>query len=292
MLPIPLPILLFVWLAADTSAADQLFRAGRLAEAAAAYRQVLASDPGSFEALAGAGRSLLLLNNPREAGPLLERAFRLKPDSGEIQLALAQALVQVGNAGAATGLLEGLVEKEPSNIAALRLLAEVLYRQGYFRNALTQLDKLAALHGGESGDDIQARSFRAVSLAKVGELREAEAACKSLMDASPAALDMDVTLTYAEILYDSGRYEAAMPYVDRLAAQQPKNPMPPLWKARLLLRMGNAEQAAKQGELSVLLAPTLPFAHNVLLEIYRKAGRAQDAETQAQWMRAYNEKRQ
>jgi tetratricopeptide (TPR) repeat protein len=283
-----LPILLFVWLAADTSAADQLFRAGRLADAVAAYRQVLASDPGSFEALAGAGRSLLLLNNPREAGPLLERAYRLKPDSGEIQLALAQAVVDVGNAGAATGLLESLVEKEPSNVQALRLLGEVLYRQGYFRNALTQLDTLAALHG----DDVQARNFRAVSLAKVGELREAEAACKGLMDARPDALDMDVALTWVEILYDGGRYEAAIPYVDKLAAQQPDNPMAPLWKARLLLREGHLEQAAKQGELSISLAPALPLGHNVLLGIYRKAGRAQDAETQAQWMRAYNESRQ
>jgi tetratricopeptide (TPR) repeat protein len=168
------------------------------------------------------------------------------------------------------------------------LLSEALYRQGYFRNALTQLDRLAALHA----DDVQSRSFRAVSLAKAGELREAEAACRSLMDARPDALDMDVTLTYAEILYDGGRYEAAMPWVDKLAAQQPKNPMAPFWKARLLLRMGNLEQAAKQGELSVALAPALPFAHNVLLEIYRKAGRAQDAEAQAQWMRAFSERRQ
>ena len=281
-----LPILLFAMLAADTSSADQLLRAGRLGEAAAAYRQILATEPDSLAALHGAGISLALLQQWQAALPFLDRAYRLKPRWGDNEIALAQALAETGRMQAATGLLQTLTQEEPSNINALRFLSELLYRQSFFQNALIQLDKLRALNW----QDRQSQIFRAVSLAGVGQTAEAEKECKRLMDAQPDKLNADVVLTYVKLLYDDGRYALALPWAEKFAAQQPKSPLPPMWKARLLLHMGNLEQAAHEGELSIALAPDFPDAHSVLFEIYRKAGRADDAAAQAQWMRARAEK--
>jgi hypothetical protein len=50
------------------------------------------------------------------------------------------------------------------------------------------------------------------------------------------------------------------------------------------------EAAAKEAEQSIALSPNLPFARNLLLQIYRKMGRQEDAERQAAWLREYDER--
>ena len=281
-----LPLLFFLMPAGELGVADQLYREGKFAEAASAYQSLINANPTSSEAWGGMGKSLLEMHNSKQAIPYLSKALQLKPDRDETRVALARALLEAGNNGAAIGLLEPLHEKQPGNAQLLRLLSEGFYRGGYYRKTLQLANELIAIHA----DDQAARNFRAVSLAKVGQSAQAEVACKRLMDEHRDSLDLDVALTYVEILYESGRISAAMPYVDKVVEQQPRHPMARYWKARLLLHAGRSEEAAREAELSVSLAPGIPFARNLLLEIYRKTGRTQDAQRQVEWLREYNDR--
>jgi len=281
-----LPLLFLLLPAAADDVADQLYREGRFPEAASAYQSLVRADPGSAEAWAGLGKSVLEMHNSEEAIPYLSRSLQLNPEQDDTKLALARALLEAGNTGAAVGLLEPLYELHPGDARVLRLLSEGLYRGGFYQKTLQLADELIAIHA----DDPATRNFRAVSLAKVGQSSQAEVACKGLMEQHPESLDLDVTLTYVEILYEEGRIDGAMPYALKLVEQQPKHPIARYWKARLLFGVGRLEEAAREAELSVSLAPDIPFARNLLLEIYRKMGRAQDAQLQADWLREYNDR--
>jgi predicted Zn-dependent protease len=281
-----LPLLFLLVSAAADDVADQLYQAGKFPEAVSAYQSLIRADPGSAEAWAGLGKSLLQMHDSKEAISCLSRALQLKPGQDETKIALARALLEAGNSGAAVGLLEPLYEQQPGNAQVLRLFSEGLYRGGYYQKTLQLVDELIAIHA----DDLAARNFRAVSLAKVGRSAQAEVACKRLMEEHPDSLDLDVALTYVEILYEDERIDSAMPYVVKVVEQQPRHPMARYWKARLLFRAGRLEEAAREAELSVSLAPGIPFARNLLLEIYRKTGRTQDAQLQAEWLREYNDR--
>ena len=110
------------------------------------------------------------------------------------------------------------------------------------------------------------------------------------MDESPGALDTDVALTWVQILYEHGRIEAAMPFADKVVAQQSRNPIAALWKARLLAGSGHTDEAIREAERSVSLAPGLPFARTLLLELYRKTGRDRDAGREIEWLRNFNDR--
>jgi Flp pilus assembly protein TadD len=216
----------------------------------------------------------------------LSKALQLKPGDRGIESALARSYLDGGDAGAAIALLEPLGDKEPVDPGIRRLLGEGLYRSGYYAHALQLLEQTAADHP----EDRQAGGMYAVSLAKIGRTAEAEAACKRLLDPPGSPLDLDVVLTYVEILDNGGRPAQALAYADMAIKDQPSNFAAHLWLARLRWHSGQVAEAAREAERSVSLSPEVPFARNLLLEIYRKQGRVEEARRQAEWLREYNDR--
>jgi tetratricopeptide (TPR) repeat protein len=99
-----------------------------------------------------------------------------------------------------------------------------------------------------------------------------------------------VALTYVELLDEAGRLREALPYVDKVLHELPRDPIAHFWKARLLLQSGRLADAAKEAEQSVTLAPGLPFGRNLLMQIYRRQSRMEEAQRQADWLREYNDR--
>jgi tetratricopeptide (TPR) repeat protein len=139
-------------------------------------------------------------------------------------------------------------------------------------------------------DNIQAQTMYAISLAKVGRSAEAEISCRRILDRSSGSLDLDLALTYVELLDDAGQTTAAFPYVDRVIQERPQDPMAHFWRSRLLLHSERLADAAVEAERSVTDAPNLPFARNLLVQIYRRQGRLEEAQRQAAWLRDYNDR--
>ncbi len=209
----------------------------------------------------------------------------MRPQDATLRVSLAKALLAVGNAPAAIGLLEPLATTDSQDAQVSLLLGEAMYRGGYYQRSLQLLEQSLALQPGNPA----AQRMLAVSLAKVGRNEEAAAACERILKDRSRPADLDVLLTYVELLFEAGRTAEATPFADRALAEQPANPIAHFWKARLSLRVGQVEAAAAEAEKSVALAPQLPFGRNLLVQIYRKMGRVEDAKVQAEWLRQYSD---
>lgn len=278
--------LLMLFAQANSDDAARLYRAGKFAEAVPAYQAAIKANPNSADAWARLGQSLLRLGRPPDAVMCLRRALQLRPADTGFEFTLARAYLDGGDSGSAIALLEPLADREGDNPDFRRLLGEAMYRGGYYAHAAQLLERKAA----DGPGDRQAAGMYAVSLAKTGRAAEAETALKRLIDSPASPLDLDVVLTYVEILDDGGRPAEALVYADMAVKDQPANPIAHLWKARLLWHSGQMADAAREAEQSVSLAPSLPFARNLLLQIDRKLGRADDARRQADWLREYNDR--
>jgi tetratricopeptide (TPR) repeat protein len=279
-----LPVLALLVASCDQDAADLLYRQAKFTEAAYSYRSLLGKCPPSADLLSGLGRSFLALGRPYEAVPYLVKAAELKPGSTELRRTLAHAFIDAGRVQEADAILQALCNSDPKDTEASYLEGMLMYRNGYYQRALEFLEKSLALRG----DNVPAQQMLAVALVRVGRTAEGQVACKRLLDSPSAAPDLDVTITYAESFYEDGRTREALVYADRAVQHWPRNSIAWFWRARLLLDLGRNEDALKDAQQSVLLAPQLPFGHTVLLLIYRKLGRTEDAGREAEWLRQNN----
>jgi protein O-GlcNAc transferase len=121
-------------------------RAGRLAEAESACRQVLGTDPQQFDAL----RLLGLLAHQRgadeEAARLLERATEARADVPETFNELGLVNQARNNPEGARVCFERAISLQPGFYEARTNLALLLRSQGKLQSAQTEFEALAGLH--------------------------------------------------------------------------------------------------------------------------------------------------
>ncbi|MBV9434769.1 MAG: tetratricopeptide repeat protein, partial [Acidobacteria bacterium] len=164
--------------------------------------------------------------------------------------------------------------------------AQALYQDENYGGALKSLEDALRL-GTESSWRTKAEIERAVCLAKLARVSEAEQAMKALELNPEAKSDATFQLAWVEMLYENGRSDEALKRVDDFIALVPNSPPANVWRAKVLLQLGRPAKAAKAAEESIHLQPEAPAAHNLLIRIYQMLGRTSDAEQQAQWMRDY-----
>ncbi|MBI3706857.1 MAG: tetratricopeptide repeat protein [Proteobacteria bacterium] len=111
------------------AAAVRLHQAGRLAEAEALYRQVVAAEPERPEAHSNLGVALGALGRLDAAIACFEQAVALKPDYTDARRNLGAALLASGNAAAAESCFRQVLEPRPTDIEALNSLAAALKLQ-------------------------------------------------------------------------------------------------------------------------------------------------------------------
>lgn len=99
-------------------------KTGDVAAAEAAYRRVLAKDPGSEPANAGLAHLLIEKKQFPEAETLLRAALKKAPDDPTLTAQLA-AVLAAENKAEALPLLQKLHAQHPSDTAMTRMLAEV-----------------------------------------------------------------------------------------------------------------------------------------------------------------------
>jgi Flp pilus assembly protein TadD len=183
----------------------------------------------------------------------------------------------------AEAILKSLTQRDPKDVDSELALAQVYYRFGYFDSSLSALSRVLELRA----DDRLARVLKAVCLFKVGSDGEAVKLTKQLLAETPPPNDIDLTLTYAQYLFEHGDLDGALSEARNASTFAPTHPIGYFWVARILLQKGQLNEAEQAAEKSVQLAPQLPFARNLLVRIYRLEGRNSDAERQAEWLRGY-----
>ncbi len=110
---------------------------GRIAEAnhdpedaAVAYHQALAAEPGSAAATSGLAHLLLQEKKPQEAEPLLREALARHSEDAGLQAQLAGALSAQGNTAEALTTLEKLHQLQPANNSVSGMLADAYMQSG------------------------------------------------------------------------------------------------------------------------------------------------------------------
>lgn len=112
----------------DIESADQLFKAGKFAEAGDLYKQIVAQNPNDDSAILWLGRIALLSNKLDEAQNWLQRALALDPSDTDAPILLAEAYYRRDDFQRAAASLSGvdvansklIIEQYPTlNVAKL-----------------------------------------------------------------------------------------------------------------------------------------------------------------------------
>lgn len=226
-----------------------LHRAGRLAEAEAAYRSLLAVHRGHPDLLRFLGLLRHQQGHAAEALDLLERAVDLCPESADGRRALALlldkrgdrpgalvhyraaarlaphdafalndlgcALMEAGQLDDAAGVLEGAVLMAPEQGDALANLAIVLDRLGRTEEAVALAHRAVAARPEHAATHVAL----SIVLASSGLIGQAERAARHAAAIAPA--DIAALLQLGNVLIDAGDPDAAVAAYARVIEREP-----------------------------------------------------------------------
>lgn len=196
-------------------------------------------------------------------------------------------MLSSGRVSEAEEKLRALCSADDHDVDSRMLLAGLLYTRGYYGAVLPVSDEILRLQP----ENRKIRIVRAVSLLKMGRDSEGTAAARKLMTSIPPVREPDLLLTLAESLYNSADLDGALALCDDTIRNVPEHPIAWLWRARVLLRQKKLDPAMFAAQKSLIYAPQLPFARELLVRIYSLQGRTADAAAQAAWLKAYEDQR-
>jgi tetratricopeptide (TPR) repeat protein len=153
--------------AALNQAGLELFRTGRLEEAAALFEEALEEDPGSEDILRNLSGTLASLGrNSFQSGGLdtardyLERAIELWPHEAAYHLILGAVYFRLGELYAARRAVDGALDRDENNPQARELLGDIDYQEGFLSRAVPEWE--AALeNAGPHASRLQQKIARA-----------------------------------------------------------------------------------------------------------------------------------
>jgi len=126
--------------------AMQLRRAGRLADAARIYSEILASEPGHFEALHGLGIVSYQTGRIEDAERLIGMAIEANPSAADAHYNRACLLQRMNRPDAALSSFDRALSLKPDYLEALVNKASVLAALQRHQDSLSSLDKVLALN--------------------------------------------------------------------------------------------------------------------------------------------------
>lgn len=194
---------------------DQLRAQGDPAGADAAYAQHLRASTNDPRLMAAA--SALCENRIPEAEYRLREHLKQFPTDVAAIRMLAEVAGRLGRYGDAETLLERAVELAPGFHAARHNLALILNKQNKYAESLAQIELLMAAEPRDSGH----RNLKAVVLAKIGNYRQALDIYADILAKHPA--QAMIWMSYAHALSSAGRIKDSIAAYRRCLALEPHN---------------------------------------------------------------------
>ena len=221
--------------------AQALVHLGRQSEADAAYQRIAQLDPAAAVPTTAMARRARRAQDWAEAATLWRRVVETNEESFEGWLGLGEALLHTGKALEAEAALQRAAGLDPENAAPLFLL-----------------DKAAAAlesHYGESQDLTE----QADAALRANDLEAAEAAYAEAVSKDPENLAAREGL--ARVFLRRERWADALAQWEEIARQHPQAPVPLLWSARLLGRLGRFQEGADLLQRARQLVPHSAAEH-------------------------------
>ncbi len=249
-------------------AGQALAALGETGQALAILEPLTEAEPRSAATALALGRVYDQAGREDDARAALARAIALKPDLAEAHHAFAAVLRAAGDeAGAARAELAGIraATRDPELLAAAAAL-----NRG-------ELAKARALIDERPEEDIAARRMLAEVLARMGRLDEAEACLAALLARAPGFAAARELL--ARVLQARNRPAEALAEVHRLRGEQPGNPSYAMLEGALQARIGHHERAGELYDEVLARYPDQPRAWMSQGHIHKTAGNLEAAIT-------------
>jgi predicted O-linked N-acetylglucosamine transferase (SPINDLY family) len=231
----------------DFDQASRYLQIGRLAEAEALYRNVLAVEPRHAESLHHLGLTAWKLGRFVEAADFIRRAVDFRPYYAEAWSNFGVVLQALGRTDEAAAACRKAIGLQPHLARAHSNLGNSLQAQGLNDAAIAAYRQAVALDPGFAG----AFANLGDALRRQGALEEAAIACRRAIALQPSLAEAHRGL--AHVLRQQGRLEEAMAAYRRAIALGPES-------AACLTELGNA--LAETGRFDEAIA-----AHRQALEI-------------------------
>ncbi len=273
--------------AAEHILARALAGQGRWQEAEGHLRILHGRYPQILQIQFDHAQALMALGQPGDAAVHLRRMAALRSPPVAVWLMLADALAALGDPGAAAAYLEHVRHsgKEPALLQAADALA---------RGEIPTAEALLRGRLKDAPTDVAAIRMLAEVAARLGEYGDAEALLRRCLELAPGFLEARQNL--AQVLHRANHTEAAMAEVERLMADDPRNPANRNLKAVMLSRLGDYPEAIALYRDLVAEFPTqakiwLSYGHALktagrqsdAVEAYRRSAMLQPAFGEAWW---------
>jgi predicted O-linked N-acetylglucosamine transferase (SPINDLY family) len=231
-----------------------LHQQGRMAEAEAVYRSILARDPRHFDALHMLGLIRFQSGFAGEARELVSRAVELRPNSAPALSALMVILLTLGQGEQALAVSDRILAINPNDADTLYNRAVLLSRLQRFAEALIFFDKVLARSKG-SVDVLFERGNVLAGLSRTKEAAEAYGKVLRLQPSHIGALT-----NCGNALLELRHYGEALDCYDRVLAVNAADLNALNNRAIALKELGRFEEAMAGCERALALDPRFALA--------------------------------
>ncbi|MBL8200613.1 MAG: tetratricopeptide repeat protein [Chromatiales bacterium] len=240
-------------------------QAGRLAEAEALYRQILAQAPRHPDALHFLGLLAHQTGNPAAAVELIGQALEQVPAHAPCHLHLGLALQSLGRLDEAEASYGRAIALDPDLAEAHNNLGLIRLESGQADAALAHLERALALRP----DFPEALNNRGMALEALGRPDEALASLDRALAVRPDY--PEAHLNRGNALQALGRLDEAVASYDRALALRPGHPDAHNNLGQALEAQGRVDEAIAHYRRAQALQPELATAHwNEALALLRK----------------------
>ena len=246
-------------------------QAGRLAEAEAGYRALLATNPEDPEALHLLGVLEQQRGRLAPAIELMRRAIARNPKAPMFHRNLGTALMATGDANGAIACHQKALALNPqfpeahhSLAEALRTLGRNTEAEGHYRHAIRVKPALVFAYNGLG-----------LTLAAQGKLAEAEAQYRMALAQNPRFSQAMINL--AHVLEQQGRPKEAEAEFRRALKEDPRAVAALVNLGNLLKETGRTTEAGELYAKAIEIHPRLAAAHNNLANLLKDSGRVEEA---------------
>ena len=247
---------------ARMAVADTLADLHRLEEAEEACRAVLADEPDNFGALMSLGHMAKAKADRRAGLAWFERAARAAPDAPGPRFAMADALRDLGDFGAAREVADALLARAPDSFEAWMSLGHTERRAGRRAAALEAFSRASELKPGTPGPLIQ----MAVEERRLGRPEACERLLARAVEADGD--DPEALLQLGEHLRAANRLDEALGVFRRAIASRRTTFWAYLAASQVLVDTGEFGQAMRtldEGEARLGAKPEFAAKRSELL---------------------------
>jgi predicted TPR repeat methyltransferase len=248
-----------------------LHQAGKLDEAAARYRQVLALAPRQFDALHLLGVVRRQQGDAQEAAALITQALAIDPAQAAAHCNLGAALQELGRSEQALASYDTALRLNPGHALAWSNRGNALRRLGRLPDALDSYERALQLRPAYP----EAWCNRAIALLDLGRAEAALASSeRALGHKRPYA---EASCVRANALFQLRAFDEALAGYDAALGADPQAPEAHAGRGLTLLKLGRAQDALACFDAALLLRPRHPAGHQQRGDALLALGRRDEA---------------